>query len=184
MSVLLVGGPSQLRVEIADGLLQSVAPAFRRTARATPASGLPSTLLLAARIFCARRRSTVVVSTAGSDWRATSRLPGRRRLQSILTRLFFHPDLVLVLDSQNSATQETAGRATDNHANLNLDPRRICLHAHSSPERIITDGTRILVDWLASRLERRLTGSGSSIDRDSSFDPVALPVQLPSTGSD
>jgi Ser/Thr protein kinase RdoA (MazF antagonist) len=184
MSVLVVGGTRDLRAKIADGLLQSVAPAFRWTAKATLASTLPSAVSLAARIFYARRRSTLVVSTADPEWPAVGLPRSRRQLRWILTRLFFHPDLVLTLDSHGlAANLETAGQGDDRVA-PDLHARKIYLDVRSSPESIVTEGSHAVLHWLASRLERRLTGSGSSVDRDPSFDPAAAPVALRSTGSD
>ena len=63
MLVLVMGGESSLRSKIAEGLSANLSPAFRRTAKTALANSFPSALALAAKAFCARRRSTLLIST-------------------------------------------------------------------------------------------------------------------------
>ncbi len=185
MSVLVIGSESGLRSEIADRLRQSLASAFRWTARATPVSTFPSALSLAARIFRARRRSTLIVGTAALETPAIGLRQGWRQLRSILTRPLLRPDLVLAVESQSrDRTQEPGRGAANNPAALNLRTRTIHLDANLSPEQIVAAGTSMVLGWLASRLERRPRVPGPSAHVAGSFDNVAEPVELRSAGSD
>ena len=184
MSVLVMGGKSSLRSTIADGLVENLSPAFRWTSKTTLANGVPSALSLAAKVFCARRRSTLIVSTFDLEPPATSLYQTIRRLWSMLTLWLSHPDLVLKLES--GSADKTLG-STERNTNLVAQrprPGAAYLDANSSPKQIIAEGTRVALDWLASRLERRLAGTVLSAHAAVSFDHVAEPVELRSAGLD
>ena len=178
MSVMVTGGESILRSNIADGLLQILPPAFRRTARAKLPNRFASAASFAAKAFCARRRSTLSVATDDSERAA----PGLPRIWSRLIRLLFRPDLVLALELP---TLDTAPiRHGGNHSSMRLRTCTIYFDANSDPDELVAAGTRAVLDRLASRLERRQPAVTRFPQTNHSLERIAAPVELRSAGLD
>jgi hypothetical protein len=85
MSLSIMGSERGLRSEIADALLQNLAPAFRWTAKAIPANTVTTPCSLARKIFYARRRSTLVVTATEGE----PRVRGLCHLAPMLSRPAF-----------------------------------------------------------------------------------------------
>ncbi|MGB8887826.1 MAG: phosphotransferase [Candidatus Korobacteraceae bacterium] len=184
MWVLVAGGEAGLASKVADGLLQSLAPAFRWTDTATVAHTVASSLSQAARIFCARRQSTLVVSTGDLEPRTIGLYSRRLQFCSMLTRFLSHPDLVLLLKSGSDRAQPDGGYDAACPEAMKPYSRTIHLDANSSAESLIAEGRRAVLDWLASRLKRRLALPGLSDSAVLTLDPVAESVELRSAGLD
>jgi hypothetical protein len=179
MSVLVTGDESSLRSNIVDGLLQTLSPAFRWTARAKLPNGFMSSVSFAAKVFCARRRSTLSVTTDDSEQSTL----GLRRIRSRSIRLLFRPDLVLALETPTLDTAPT--RQATNHSPMCLRTCTIHLDANSNPDEIVSAGTRAVIDWLTSRLERRQPAASlSTAQSNNSLERIAAPVELRSAGLD
>ena len=130
MSVLICGGGTARRTEIAEGLVRQLAPAFRWTATVHLPSrglGLANRFQLATAVFQARRRSTFVIATVGDDRTIA------RTLSSRLAHLLLQPDLMFVLADE--VTQSFEGDV----------------------ERSVQRTTRTILRWLAERQEKRLS---------------------------
>jgi len=152
MCVLVYGGEKEQRAAIADGLLQRLAPAFRRVAGVNVPSGgaLPAGLRLAGKVLAARVRSTLVVARlpkAGSlnrDWRF------------FMARLLLQPDLIFVLAGDDADPLPDA----DVHVGSALHRSRlVCLSGTLSAEQAVQHAARIVLCRLAKRHERRLSGA-------------------------
>ena len=181
MSVLVTGGESSLRSNVADDLLQNLAPAFRRTSKVSLTTGFQSALSVAARVFAARRRSTLIVGTDNSEQEAS----GLRLVRSKLKRLLFRPDVVLALQARSPlAVCEPGQRAGNDLAPLAWRARQVCLDANLSADQIVAAATRSIVDWLAARLERRLIKPSASAHLDVPVPCIAEPVELRPAGLD
>ncbi len=156
LSVLVVGGESGLRSEIANGLLRRLAPAFRWTAKTTLGDSLGPAFSLATSVFGARHHSTLIVGTAEAPPPAaySSRL---RTLASLLTRRLFAPDLAFDLGSDPASTAPTNRRNAGEPSPAS--PRRlrtVSLTSDWSGEEIIRHSSRIILQAMAERMEQRL----------------------------
>jgi len=163
MAVLVCGGERNQRSQLAEGLVQQLAPAFRRTAKVQlhPAGNINinSTLSfrLAVEILVARLRSTFVVSAAGDCKLFDHSLcSGPRRFASLLTRLLFRQDLIFVLTADDGRTFASA----DNDVNSISTARKgrvIFLNRGLSQEENSHQASRAILRWLATRQEKLLS---------------------------
>jgi hypothetical protein len=180
MSVLITGGESSLRSEVANHLLQSLAPAFRRTKKVSLSTGFRPALCFSARAFVTRCRSTLIV---GID-NFKSEASGLQFLRSQLVRLLFRPDLVFALEARSTDTVWESARSARNHSvPLPWRTRTVCLDANLSVEQIAADAAHTILDWLAARLEGRLTKRSAWGEVEVPFH-LAEPANLHSAGLD
>jgi hypothetical protein len=126
---------------LADRLLCSLAQAFRRRTVAQHSSSLPRQLLNNLAIRAARIRSTLVVDTDGGGSVMSRNVPFG--VSGI--RLFAAPDLVLHLKAE--AGDAPARRSA---------PRSIALESSQPLERLAEQANRAVLDWMATRVARRL----------------------------
>ena len=185
LAVLVVGTDQDLRSEIADGVLQVVAPAFRRTAKVAPGCGFLSTLRLAIRIFRARRQSTLIVGTVDLGATAVGWRRHLRRLRLLQTLTLLDSDLVLVMGCRGAATKRQ-GFECDAATSPFLKLGRCVVHLDAvlSSEKIIAEAADAVLTWLAARMEQRLPASDKPFSCAHSFTPPVKPVELPSSGLD
>ncbi len=175
MFVLLIDDSGQAGCEIANGLLQSLAPAFRRTCNMALAGSPIAAFIQACKRRVARVRSTLVVSTAD---RECLEMRHGYRLRSILTRFVLRPDVVVVLKSEPA------------HAGSAGDPifsgrHVIRVDGSASQEEAISKASGAILRWLAARIEARYnaqTRPGRS-HSDTVFNATAQAAELHS-GSD
>jgi hypothetical protein len=180
MSVLITGGESSLRSNVADDLMESLAPAFRRTKKVSLSTGFRPALCFSARAFVTRCRSTLIV---GID-NFKSEASGLQFLRSQLIRFLFRPDLVLALETRSANIVWEPARSARNHSvPLAWRTRTVCLDANLSVEQIAADAAHTILDWLAARLEGRLTKSSAWGEVEVPFH-LAEPAKLHSAGLD
>ena len=155
MSVLVCGGANEQRSAIATGLVQQLAPAFRRTATVhldpTGAMGPRPGFRLTGKIMVARLRSTFVVSAIEGKLAASS-------LSLLLARLLFQPDLIFVVTADDGPMSSSSrlGSSGDFH----FAARRgqvVYLNAGLSEEENVLQASRTVLQWLATRQEGRLS---------------------------
>ena len=176
MSVLVCGGERTQRSDLAHGLVQQLAPAFRRTANVQlhlPGNSNSSlSFRLAVEILIARLRSTFVASTAGNGKLFA---PGPKWLASLPARLLFRPDLIFVLTADDGQTFTAA----DNDVNSTSAARKgrvIFLNSGLPQEENSQQASRAVLRWLATRQEKFLSLARRSPVKPSS---ALLPENLP-----
>ena len=160
MCVLLCGGSKEQQSAIAQGLLQRLAPAFRRVARmeypVVSAFSLIATLRLAGKVFVSRLRSTLVVGAVES---------GKQNWRAFAARLLVQPNVVLVLRSDESQSSPIGETEFNSAAQ---GQRVVYLNSGLSTEQSVQQASRTILTWLAARLEKRL-----SLQVDDFMEPVA-----------
>ena len=134
MWVEIAEGDAEQRIQLAGELVSRLASAFRHTRTMLPMVGHNS-LAKRIEVLAARIRSTLVVS-------ADDDLGMFRRL----TRCFGHPDLVLVLSA----------REIESTPRMNTKRRIVHLCTTEDSEEIVQSACDAVLQWLASRLQKRL----------------------------
>jgi hypothetical protein len=93
--------------------------------------------------------------------------------------------LLLALQSPSpDTTRDTAGGDTGKRKGLKPEAHIIYLDANLPREQIVASGTREALQWLATRLQRRLALRDSATTVYASFEDVSGPVELTSAGLD
>ena len=133
MFVAMIGGDGDLRDELADRLLCSLAPAFRRTRKLAPAPLLRS-LAHNVQIRMARICSTLVLETAED-------------LRQPFTRWFSPPDLILRLVGNDPSPRNRAAGCHRNVINLN---------ANLSADQLAQQSNEAILSWMTERTSKRL----------------------------
>ena len=171
MCVIVSGGAKDQVRTIATALQQSLTPAFRWTSTLPVASAQPCgdsgnkedglgpmqcpALKLcrhAIKIRIARVRSTLAICTFDQDDVSARRGP----LSSMFTRLLWRPDLVLVLSSYSHPEISNAASA-QRHSLLPLGHCSVSyLNKARSVEETVYQASRVVLQWLSTRQERRL----------------------------
>jgi hypothetical protein len=155
MIVRIEGEACSQQSDLADRLLCSLAPAFRRTRRVSPLESLRQALRQDFHTLVARTSSTLVIETSEpSDALSTT---SSSRFQ--FARMLAHPDLTLHL--YRDGDDSTAKHRTD----LRLD-------ADDFPDRVEQANIAIL-NWMAARTGKRLNL------RLQSSQPVESPAPVP-----
>ena len=176
MSVLVCGGEKKQQSAIVEGLLDQLAPAFRRTANLqdypTLAVGLVPSLRLARKVLAARLLSTLVVSATGEGKLLT------RDACPFTARMLCRPDLIFVLAGGEAKTFSGASCDADYSSTAGHN-RTIYLSVRLSTEQNVQRASRTILRWLAARQERRLSPKGGH-SADSSADSLAETLREPS----
>jgi phosphotransferase family enzyme len=147
LSLVVTGGDSRLRSELADGLVCNLAPAFRRSRRIWTTDTLTCSGAQIFEVWVARIRSTLVVRTAGHSAPISSLRQAMRWLGSVFARCFTRCDLVFFLRSRQSDNAS--------HAHL-VRQSVVCLDAGSSVEQMLQTASRAILQRMALRTEKRL----------------------------
>jgi hypothetical protein len=147
LSLVVTGGDSRLRSELADGLVCNLAPAFRHSRRIWTTDTLTCSGARIFDVWVARIRSTLVVRTADHSAPISSLRQAIRWLGSVFARCFTRCDLVFFLCSQQSDNPS--------HAHL-LRQTVVCLDAGSSVEEMLQTASQAILQRMALRTEKRL----------------------------
>jgi Phosphotransferase enzyme family len=200
MCVLLWDEDKTQAWSIATALQQSLEPAFRWAtalqvdsgqscrnkayrSRAVPCSNILKLLRFAIKTHVARFRSTLTICTVDHG----VLLPGgTQRPLSMLMRLIFRPDLVLVLTSGHAGVSKAPhGRLDSLPALLSGCPVSY-LNENLSIEESICQATRAILHWLSTRQERRLRPDQGppSISSEAPFSDALTELDLPCAEAD
>ena len=170
LSVVIVGGDSGLRSEIADGLICDLAPAFRRTRRIWNAAKPAAHLVQIIEMWAARFRSTLVVREDAIVVRSRG---AKSQFTSNWIRQLAPCDFVLDL---RSGPRHDAEHVQDPRFNV------LCVNSDEPSETILEKARKIILHFLALRTESRL--ELRTVVRDHAIAPEGEPVELRSQGLD
>ena len=169
--VEIAGDSTPLPAPLADELVLRLAPAFRCAGKQPPSDAAGRTLAGKFEAFAARLWSTLSVSIAAelptvadvrqTLWRWACELIGR----------IVRPDLLLVIGPREDA---------------NLVDKVVHLDASGDPEAVIQSACQLVLQHLASRLEKRLGREPSlqALCRREKHEIAAKPAELRPVGSD
>jgi hypothetical protein len=183
MAILVCGGERKQRSELAEGLVQQLAPAFRRTAKVQLdlTGNIDSTISfrLAVEILVARLSSTFVVSDVGNGKLfAHSLCPGTKWFASLLARLLFRPDVIFVLTADDGQTFASAANDV-NSISTARKGRVIFLNSGLSQEENSQQASRAILLWLATRQKKLLSPARRRpVESNSALLPENLPEAM------
>ena len=144
MLVSVQGDRDTRHEDVADRLICSLAPAFRRTQKVPPPQSFTRSLMRAFRVRAAQIRSTLVIETVGDD----AELSSDQVFGPAATHLISRPDLILRL----GADRPTISKGTDQGATRRLASFDAGRFSEERAER----ANIAVLNWLAARTARRL----------------------------
>jgi hypothetical protein len=136
-------GPLQ---EVADRILCSLEPAFRRSTKMVFPNSVRGLLPAVLHTSIDRMRSTVIVETVESG----PGIPPQGVFAQFYLRLFSRPDLTLNVRSERSVDKSTA---PEDRTGIH---RQVTLDSGQSPEAMAEQVNLVIVDWLEARTRKRL----------------------------
>ena len=147
-SAVIAGGNSDLRLQVAQGLVSDLAPGFRHTWLVENAATCPQQVGQMLQTWAARIRSTLVVRTAKDEGAVTGIRQAFRRLQSYCLRFFTPDDLTInLLTVQGQHSRQVS---------FDLRSPVLCLNADDPPEQIIQDARQAILHHMTQRTQQRL----------------------------
>jgi hypothetical protein len=173
LSVMIVGGNSALRSELADSLICDLEPAFRRTRRIWSTANVPRRFAQTIGMWAARIRSTLVVRTSDPDANLPALQQSLHRFVAACLQALTPCDFVIDLGSDQR--RDLARIQVPRLGTLVLD-------AGEPFEQILAKARKAILHLLAARAESRL--GLRTADREPATDTQAKLAGFRSQGLD